>query len=154
MARSLLLILNTEWSARGELLVHVEADIPISDDGQELYSEILFPVPELASGLHDRMSAGSGRRGNFEFESMSFKEVGVVRIVEFDSGWRVKSIHQPGLWSKFHSLDDIDAEIYTRSEGGSGSDDRSRSFYAVRDEMTNRSKACLLVGLRYCAGKS
>ncbi|MGW9310181.1 DUF7878 domain-containing protein [Saccharomonospora azurea] len=103
--------LNTEWSARGELLVHVEADISILDAGQELYSEILFPVLELASGLHDWVSADSSRRSNFEFESMSFEEVGVVRIVKFDSGWRVGSIYQPGLWSKSYSLDDIDFEV-------------------------------------------
>ncbi|EHR62593.1 DUF7878 domain-containing protein [Saccharomonospora cyanea] len=103
--------LNPEWTALGELFVHVEADISIWDGERELYSEILFPVLELASRVHDWTRVDSVDREDFELDSLSFEETGVVRIVRFGPGWSLGSVHEPGRWSGRYSLEEVDAAV-------------------------------------------
>ncbi|MFI9275274.1 hypothetical protein ACIGXM_31865 [Kitasatospora sp. NPDC052896] len=83
----------------GELLVNIEADLTISDSEQVVYSEPLFPVAELAMELAAWICGPGGELSDFAFESMSFEEVGSVRIVAGQEGWRVGSVFEPDTWT-------------------------------------------------------
>ncbi|MFE9812033.1 hypothetical protein [Streptomyces sp. NPDC005548] len=74
------------------LLVDIEADLVIRDGDGVVWSEMMFPVAELARALADWVYQPDGERGDFEFESMSYSEVGAVRIEESAGGWRVGSV--------------------------------------------------------------
>lgn len=89
------------------LLVDIEGDLVIRDGDCVVWSEIMFPVAELARALADWVHEPDGERGDFEFESMSYSEVGAVRIEESGGGWRVGSVFLPDAWTSpvgWHSL--------------------------------------------------
>ncbi|MFD6495177.1 hypothetical protein [Streptomyces sp. NPDC060188] len=68
------------------LVVDIEADLVIRDGDCMVWSEMMFPVAELARALADWVHEPDGERGDFEFESMSCSEVGAVRIEESGGG--------------------------------------------------------------------
>ncbi|WP_157357415.1 hypothetical protein [Amycolatopsis nigrescens] len=96
---------------RPEVLTHVEGDLSVVDGQCELYSEVLFPVLELSIELNTWLAAAGGRRSNFHFKSMSFEELGVVRFVRVEDGWRVGSVLRPEVWSGTFQLKDVEAEV-------------------------------------------
>ncbi|MGW6559588.1 DUF7878 domain-containing protein [Streptomyces hydrogenans] len=73
------------------LLVDIEADLMISDNGRIVWSEEAFPVAELAYGLARWLHLADHIREDFTFDS-SYDEPGAVRIVATDEGWRVGSV--------------------------------------------------------------
>jgi hypothetical protein len=79
-----------------DLLVNIEAYIEISSDGNIIYSEPAFPVAELARELNRWVSSGGNEVGDFGFSSMSFDEIGAVKIFRTPLGWSVGSIFCPG----------------------------------------------------------
>ncbi|MEW2130500.1 hypothetical protein [Streptomyces sp. NPDC005435] len=81
------------------LLVDLEADFVVRDGERVVLEEGLFPVAELARELVFWLRAGEDGCGDFVFESMSYDEAGVVRIVRGDGGWRVGGVYDPGVWS-------------------------------------------------------
>jgi hypothetical protein len=96
---------------RAEVFVHVEADLRITDEDLEIYSELLFPVVELAGAMLEWLAEPECDRSNFEFKSMSFDDAGAVRIVQEDRGWRICSIFDPQKWSRPVSTTAIEATI-------------------------------------------
>ncbi len=80
------------------LLVDIEADLLIGDDGRTVWSEDGFPVAELDCDLSRWLRFADGGRGDFTFDS-SFDEPGAVRIVATDEGWRVGSVYSPDTYS-------------------------------------------------------
>ncbi|MFE5795776.1 hypothetical protein ACFQ8C_24825 [Streptomyces sp. NPDC056503] len=72
------------------LLVDIEADLVISDNGRTVWNEDMFPVAELAYDLARWLRLADGARGNFTFDS-SYEQPGAVQIVATDEGWRVGS---------------------------------------------------------------
>ncbi|MFE5795055.1 hypothetical protein ACFQ8C_21120 [Streptomyces sp. NPDC056503] len=72
------------------LLVDIEADLVISDNGRTVWSEEAVQVAELAYDLSRWLHLGDRIRGDFTFES-SYDEPGAVQIVATDEGWRVGS---------------------------------------------------------------
>ncbi|MET7289905.1 hypothetical protein [Streptomyces sp. NPDC005573] len=90
------------------LLVDLEADLVIRDGAQVVFAEGLFPVAELARALahwlrqtdceHDGF-ATDGEHDDFAFDSMSYAEVGIVRITESEEGWRIGSVVEPHVSS-------------------------------------------------------
>ncbi|MET7745605.1 hypothetical protein [Streptomyces sp. NPDC005385] len=93
------------------LLVDIEADLVIRDGDCVVWSEMMFPVAELARALADWVHEPDGERGDFEFESMSYSEVGAVRIEESGGGWRVGSVFLSDTWTSPVSRHSLVAEI-------------------------------------------
>jgi hypothetical protein len=76
-----------------DYLVSLEATLCVSVGGVAVYEEPAFPVAELARSLKTWLADPD--RGDFEFESMSFEEVGAVAIRRSQSGWLVSSVFAP-----------------------------------------------------------
>ena len=76
-----------------DYLVSIEATLRVSDGEAVVYEESAFPVVELARSLRSWLVDTD--RGDFEFESMSFEEVGSVAIRRSLSGWVVSSVFAP-----------------------------------------------------------
>ncbi|MCX4852079.1 hypothetical protein [Streptomyces sp. NBC_00893] len=77
-----------------ETLLSIEADLTITDRGQEIFSESSFPVAELAYSLCKWVSEADENEG-FSFDSMS-ADPGLVNIARRENGWSVTSTLAPG----------------------------------------------------------
>ncbi|MFI6518004.1 hypothetical protein ACIBF1_20780 [Spirillospora sp. NPDC050679] len=80
------------------LLLDIEAEFSLWDNGQVLWSLEAFPVAELAHHLALWLQGPSAERKDFELDSMQ-ADPGLIRLVSGAEGWRVGSILVPGLWS-------------------------------------------------------
>ncbi|MFE6039909.1 hypothetical protein [Streptomyces sp. NPDC056452] len=89
----------------------IEADLVIRDGSQVVMAEGLFPVAELARDLVGWLGQLDGDRDDFEFDSMSYADVGEVRIVGSVEGWRVGSVSEPGSWTSPVGWDVLVSEI-------------------------------------------
>ena len=87
-------------SSVAELLVNVEANLQIIDDGRVIYEERAFPVLELARELVGWTQSACAEERDFEFVSLSFEETGAVRIRRSSEGWLVGSVFEPELVSR------------------------------------------------------
>ncbi|WP_338703425.1 GNAT family N-acetyltransferase [Streptomyces sp. Q6] len=103
--------LRPETAPLGVLLVDIEADLVIRDGSQVVMAEGLFPVAELARALVGWLGQLDGDRDDFEFDSMSYADVGEVRIVGSVEGWRVGSVSEPGSWTSPVGWDVLVSEI-------------------------------------------
>ncbi|MBB4949695.1 hypothetical protein F4556_005230 [Kitasatospora gansuensis] len=81
------------------LLLDIEADLTISDTGQVVWAEKLFPVAELACELMDWLRTPDGERGDFAFDSMTYDEPGAVLITRSEQGWQVGSVFAADTWT-------------------------------------------------------
>lgn len=77
-----------------DVLIRVTADLAIVVDGRPVYSEVAFPVIELAAALIWWCDLPERNRSEFEFDSMSTPEPGWVWIRRGVAGWRIGSVHQ------------------------------------------------------------
>ncbi|MGW4442601.1 DUF7878 domain-containing protein [Streptomyces sp. NPDC004682] len=93
------------------LLVDLEADFTVRDGERVVMEEGLFPVAELARELVGWLRGDEAERGDFAFASMSYDEVGAVRIVRGDGGWRVGGVYDPGVWSAPVGSDVLDRAL-------------------------------------------
>ncbi|MER5880139.1 hypothetical protein ABT119_29985 [Streptomyces sp. NPDC001910] len=91
--------MRPETASSDVLLTDVEADLVIRDGDCVVWSETSFPVAELACALTDWLRQPDDERGDFAFQSMSYAEVGAVRIEESAGGWRVGSVFLPDTWA-------------------------------------------------------
>ncbi|MFE3633524.1 hypothetical protein [Streptomyces sp. NPDC059168] len=82
-----------------QLYTNIEADLRVTDGNVLVYSEVLFPVAELASKLLDWIVEPEDERPNFILESMSFSEIGVIKITREEDGWRIGSVLSPDVKS-------------------------------------------------------
>ncbi|MFE6685631.1 hypothetical protein ACFVFQ_04050 [Streptomyces sp. NPDC057743] len=103
--------LQPETAPVGVLLVDIEADLVIRDGDRVVFAEKLFPVAELARALVGWLHRSDGERGDFDFDSMSYAELGAVRIMGSAEGWRVGSVFEPGTWTSPVTWDVLAAEI-------------------------------------------
>ncbi len=76
-----------------DYLVSLEATLRVWAGEVVVYEEPAFPVAELARSLRSWLIDTD--RGDFEFESMSFEEVGSVAIRHSLPGWVVSSVFAP-----------------------------------------------------------
>lgn len=80
-------------ATQSDYLVALDAHFRLVEDDVTVYDEPGFPVVELARSLllwlRDR------RLGDFDFDSMSYEEVGSLAIRRSDSGWTFTSIFAP-----------------------------------------------------------
>jgi hypothetical protein len=92
------------------LLLDIEAELSIWEQGREVWSEEAFPVAELAYYLALWLQSPAAGHENFELDSMQ-AEKGMIGIVHSDEGWRVGSILTPDFWTSPVAWDVLVAEI-------------------------------------------
>ncbi|MFC9729008.1 hypothetical protein ACFWGM_00775 [Streptomyces roseolus] len=92
------------------LLLDLEADLSIWEEGREVWSERMFPVAELAYQLALWLRSPAAGRRDFVLDSMQAEE-GLIRIVRSDEGWRVGCDLDPDFWTAPVSWDVLVAEI-------------------------------------------
>ncbi|MFE4177051.1 hypothetical protein ACFRR7_34295 [Streptomyces sp. NPDC056909] len=76
------------------LLLDIEAELSIWEDGRVVWSEGAFPVAELAYHLALWLQSPAAGREDFELDSMQ-ADPGLIRIIHSDEGWRIGSIFTP-----------------------------------------------------------
>lgn len=132
--------LRPERAHDGVLLVDIEADLVIRDGDRVVLAEEQFPVAELARALVGWLRRSDGERGDFVFDSMSYPEPGVVRMVESAEGWRGGSVFEPDAWTSPVTWDVLAAEL-------------GRFVAAVRGDVAEiGARPGLIPGLRGTAG--
>ncbi|WP_371551515.1 hypothetical protein OG266_43940 [Streptomyces sp. NBC_00554] len=92
------------------LLLDIEAELSIREDGRVVWSEEAFPVAELAYHLSLWLQCPDAGRADFELDSMQ-ADPGLIRIVHSGEGWRIGSIFTPNFWTSPIPWDGLVAEI-------------------------------------------
>ncbi|MGQ4354895.1 DUF7878 domain-containing protein [Streptomyces drozdowiczii] len=92
------------------LLLGIEAELSIWEQGRAVWCEEAFPVAELAYHLALWLQSPSAGHEDFELDSMQAEE-GLIRIARSDEGWRVGSIFTPGFWTSPVAWEVLVAEI-------------------------------------------
>jgi hypothetical protein len=98
-------------TTQADYLVSIEGDLRITDDRDYVYDEPSFPVAELARSLLVWLAGPD--RADFEFDSMTFEEVGAVAVRRSEGGWVFSSVFSPGSASA--PVDWAEAERCIRS---------------------------------------
>lgn len=80
-------------STQTDYLVALDAHFRLVDDDVIVYDEPGFPVVELARSL--LLWIRNPDLGDFNFDSMSYEEVGSLAIRRSDSGWTFSSVFAP-----------------------------------------------------------
>lgn len=81
-------------TTQADYLIAFDAALRVVLGDETVYAEPGFPVVELARSL--RIWLGNPGRGDFEFDSMSFEEVGSVAFRQTTAGWTFTSVFQRG----------------------------------------------------------
>ncbi|MFF8694831.1 hypothetical protein ACF08W_21765 [Streptomyces sp. NPDC015144] len=92
------------------LLLDIEAEMSIWEDGRPVWSEEAFPVAELAHHLALWLHSPNVGRQDFQLDSMQ-AEPGLIRIVRSDEGWRAGSVCTPDFWASPVAWDVLVAAI-------------------------------------------
>ena len=96
--------------SEAEVFVNVEADLVVSDGGEEIYSEGAFPVVELAAALREWQNRPE--RTDFEFVSLSLEDRWQVRVVRAGGGWQVVDDGGPApVRGAIRTLAEIDSAV-------------------------------------------
>ncbi|MEU2437441.1 hypothetical protein ACFY9A_19105 [Streptomyces rubradiris] len=80
------------------LLLDIEAEFSIWEQGRVVWSEEAFPAAELAYDLALWLQRPTAAQEDFQLDSMQAEE-GLIRIVNSVDGWRVGSILTPDFWT-------------------------------------------------------
>jgi hypothetical protein len=92
------------------LLLDIEAELSIWEQGRKVWSEEAFPVAELAYHLALWLQSPSAGHKDFELDSIQAVE-GLIRVVHSDEGWRIGSVFTPDFWTSPVAWDVLVAEI-------------------------------------------
>lgn len=92
------------------LLLDIEAELSIREEGRAVWSEEAFPVAELAHHLTLWLQSPAAGQEGFEFDSMQ-ADAGLIRILGSDGGWRIGSNFTPDFWTSPVAWDVLVAEI-------------------------------------------
>lgn len=92
------------------LLLDIEAELSIWEEGSVVWSEDAFPVAELLYDLARWLQSPVAGQEGFEFDSMQ-ADAGLIRIVGSDGGWRIGSDVAPDKWTSPVAWDVLVAEI-------------------------------------------
>ncbi|MEU8629762.1 hypothetical protein [Streptomyces sp. NPDC048669] len=92
------------------LLLDIEAELSIWEEGRAVWSEEAFPVAELACHLTLWLQSPAAAQEGFEFDSMQ-ADAGLIRILGSDGGWRIGSNFTPDFWTSPVAWDVLVAEI-------------------------------------------
>lgn len=78
---------------QADYLIGLDANLRVVDGDVTIFDEPGFPVVELARSL--RIWLETPKRGDFEFASMSFEEIGSIAFRQTAAGWRFDSAFEP-----------------------------------------------------------
>jgi hypothetical protein len=92
------------------LLLDIEAQLSIWEDGRVVWSEEAFPVAELAYHVALWLQSPDAGREDFELDSMQ-ADPGLIRIRSCDEGWRIGSICTPDFWTAPVAWDGLVAQF-------------------------------------------
>jgi hypothetical protein len=92
------------------LLLDIEAELSLWEEGRAVWFEEAFPVAELAYHLALWLKSPDADQEDFELDSMQAGP-GLLQIVSCDEGWRVGSILTPDFWTTPVAWDVLVAEI-------------------------------------------
>ncbi|MFI5774747.1 hypothetical protein ACIA74_41110 [Streptomyces sp. NPDC051658] len=92
------------------LLLNIEAELSIWDDGRVVWSQEAFPAAELAYHLALWLQGPDADREDFELDSMQ-ADPGLIRIVSSDEGWRIGSVFTPDFWTSPVAWEVVAAKI-------------------------------------------
>ncbi|MFJ4894955.1 hypothetical protein ACIP5U_33915 [Streptomyces sp. NPDC088788] len=92
------------------LLLDIEAELSIWEEGKLVWSEEAFPVAELACHLALWLQSPAAGQEGFELDSMQ-ADAGLIRIVGSNEGWRIGSGFTPDFWTSPVAWDVLVAEI-------------------------------------------
>ncbi|WP_326682826.1 DUF7878 domain-containing protein [Streptomyces sp. NBC_01237] len=92
------------------LLLDIEAELSIWDQGRVVWSEKSFPVAELACQLVLWLQGPATGQQSFELDSMQ-TDAGLIRIASSDGGWRIGSDFTPDFWTSPVAWDALVAVI-------------------------------------------
>ncbi|WP_369383220.1 hypothetical protein [Streptomyces sp. cg36] len=92
------------------LLLDIDAELSIWEQGRKVWSEEAFPVAELAYHLALWLQGPAAGHEGFELDSMQ-ADPGLIRIVSSDEGWRVGSLFTPDFWTAPVAWDVLVAEL-------------------------------------------
>jgi hypothetical protein len=80
-------------TTQADYLIALDADLRVLAGHEAVCEEPGFPVVELARSL--RIWLADPNRGDFEFDSMSFEEVGSIAFRQTAAGWVFGSVFAP-----------------------------------------------------------
>ncbi|WP_234346057.1 hypothetical protein [Streptomyces sp. NRRL F-5755] len=92
------------------LLLDLEAELSIWEDGRIVWSEEAFPVAELAYHLALWLQSPGADREGFELDSMQ-ADPGLIRITNSDEGWRMGFTFTSDFWTSPVAWNVLVAEI-------------------------------------------
>jgi hypothetical protein len=81
-------------TTQADYLIAFDADLRVVAGNETVYDEPSFPVVELARSL--LIWLGNPDRGDFEFDSMSFEDVGSIAFRQTPAGWAFGAAFDPG----------------------------------------------------------
>lgn len=81
-------------ATQADYLVSLDAHLRVIDGALTIYDEPDFPVVELARSL--LIWLDDPNRSDFEFDSMSYEEVGSIAVRKNSAGWTIESVFAPG----------------------------------------------------------
>ena len=93
-------------STQADYLIALDGHFQLLVDERAVYDEPGFPVVELAWSLHNWLR--NHPHVDFEFDSMSYEEVGSLFIRKIDSGWEVGSIFASEVAPAMVRWDDVE----------------------------------------------
>lgn len=76
-----------------EYLVAIDATLWVIHEEKTILYDVAFPIAELANSLNSWLQ--DKERHDFEFTSMSYEEIGTLRIQATGGQWVVSSIFTP-----------------------------------------------------------
>jgi len=92
-------------------VLNVAGEFGIVVDGRPLFSEVSFPVVELARELVRWLKDSNKPSKNFEYDSMFFEEKGAVWLRSVPDGWRIGSIYQERPETRAFTLQEIQESV-------------------------------------------
>ena len=92
------------------LLLDIEAELSVWEEGRVVWSQEAFPVAELAYHFALWLQSPDAGQEDFELGSMQ-ADPGSLRVVSSDEGWRIGSVFTPEFWTAPVTWDVLVAEI-------------------------------------------
>lgn len=80
------------------LLLDIEAELSIWEQGRAVWSQEQFPVAELAYHLAFWLQSPDAGQQDFKLDSMQ-AEAGLIRIMDSGHGWQIGSVFTPDFWT-------------------------------------------------------
>ncbi|WP_433161680.1 hypothetical protein [Kribbella sp. CA-247076] len=94
-------------ATQADYLVSLDGHLRVIDGALTIYDEPAFPVVEFARNLFIWLDDPD--RSDFEFDSMSYEEVGSIAVRKNAAGWTIESVFAPGVSSSPLSWTEVES---------------------------------------------